>query len=413
MSDRALCAGCQRDGDNTSAGSWCSDCGELVCNACAKFHKQLSPPHTFVPNDQVQNLSSTLLELCIKCEYHPGQKIVFFCSQHDCVLCDSCMSESHKSCKPIISIEKAAKGVKNGAAVFDLESRMENLCQVVQNTLGDQIRYKEKFQGNKKEIGTTITEMKTPVIEHIHKLEETIIKDLDQKYTEHEDTFIKDLDKKYTEHEDTFLLLLPNYNDDKIHVCLLDGSNSRSIQLSYNPHAVSIYDSKQALVTSNHRGFIEIVDLENLKTGKNIQVGLECKGITSVSGNICVRGSFSSLSMVDIDGIELTKTSTTSDPLCLSLNKANEIYFTAVFDDNVYVIKSDGIEHVFYNNPGLKDLYGIAVDDNNDVYVADRKSTAIYRISQDGQKQDIDDYLHEVVFKNDNQILDFVSLQTS
>ncbi|CAC5425720.1 unnamed protein product [Mytilus coruscus] len=142
-------------------------------------------------------------------------------------------------------------------------------------------------------------------------------------------------------------LLLQNYNDDKIHVCQLDGSNSSSIQLRYNPHAVSLYDSYQALVTSNHRGFIEIVDIENLKAGKNIQVGLECKGIASVNRNICVRDSFSSLSMVDIDGIELRKTSTTSDPLCLSLNKTNEIYFTTVFDDNVYVIKSDGKEHVF------------------------------------------------------------------
>ncbi|CAC5426469.1 unnamed protein product [Mytilus coruscus] len=377
--------------------------GELVCNACAKFHKKLSPPHTIVPNDQVQNLSSTLLELSRKCENHPGQKIVFFCSQHDCVLCDSCMSESHESCKPIISIEKAAKGVKNGAAVFDLESRMGNLCPVVQKTLDDQLRYKKEFQNTRKEIGTQISEIKTRVIEHISKLEETLIKDLDKKYTEHEDTFIegesslqsmlesvtsclmefkslkphvieihlfkalKYLDAKtclqevevrkiqktsfpklefqpykgltnimntfpsfgtvnvtrepmqlsavlgidqqgqalvrpisnqrklslFTSFKTTELgkdvyirsgcfiprnrLLLPNYNDDKIHVCQLDGSNSSSIQLRYNPHAVSLYDSYQALVTSNHRGFIEIVDNENLKAGKKIQVGLECK----------------------------------------------------------------------------------------------------------------------------------------
>ncbi|CAC5426472.1 unnamed protein product [Mytilus coruscus] len=101
------------------------------------------------------------------------------------------MSESHESCKPIISIEKAAKGVKNGAAVFDLESRMGNLCQVVQKTLDDQLRYKKEFQNTRKEIRTQISEIKTWVIEHISKLEETLINDLDKKYTEHEDTFIK------------------------------------------------------------------------------------------------------------------------------------------------------------------------------------------------------------------------------
>ncbi|VDI37621.1 Hypothetical predicted protein [Mytilus galloprovincialis] len=392
---------------------------------------------------------------------------------------------------------------------------MENLCRVVQTTLCDQIRYKDKFQENKKEFRTTIAKMKTRVIDHMNELEETFVNDLDNNYREHEDTFIegegnlqsmlksvssclvdfkslkphateihlftavKYLDAKTCKQEaearkiqakslpklefqpetgftnlmnffpsfgevrvteepmqlsamldidqqgqalvrpisnqrklslftsfkttelgkDVYIrsgcfiphnrLLLPDYNDDKIHVCQLDGSNSSSIQLRYNPHAVSMYDSFQALVTSNDRGFIEIVDLENLKTGKNIQVGLECKGLISANGSICVRDSFSSLSMVDIDGIELRKTSTTSDPLCLSLNKANEIYFTAVFDDNVYAIKSDGKECVFYNDPGLKGPYGIAVDDNDGIFVAGRKSNAIYRISQDGEKQDI------------------------
>ncbi|CAC5426470.1 unnamed protein product [Mytilus coruscus] len=486
MTDTTVCAGCQRDGENTRAGSWCSDCGELVCNPCAKFHKKL-----FLLTRLYQSNG-----------------------QHDCVLCDSCMSESHESCKPIVSIEKAAKGVKNGAAVFDLESRMENLCQVVKKTLRNQKRYKKQFHQSRNEIRTQISEIKTRVIEQINKIEEALIKDLDKQYTEHEDTFIdresnlqsmlelvsscladfkslkphateihlfqavKYLDAKTCKQEvearkihTTFLklefqpeigftnlmksfpsfgtvnvteepmklsaeldidqqgqalvrpirsqrklslftsfkttklgkdvyirsgcfipsnrLLLPNYNDDKIHICQLDGSNSSSIKLRYNPYAVSLYDYFQAIVTSNHREFIEIIDIENLKAGKNIQVGLECKGITSVGGNICVRDSFSSLSMIDIDGIELRKTSTTSDPLCLSLNKANEIYYTAVSDDNVYVIKSDGKERVFYKNPGLKDPYGIAVDDNNDVYVAGRKSNAIYRISEDGQKQDI------------------------
>ncbi|CAC5426465.1 unnamed protein product [Mytilus coruscus] len=191
MSDTTVCAGCQRDGENTRARSWCSDCGELVCNACAKFHEKLSPPHTIVPIERVQNLSSTLLELSRKCEYHPGQMIVFFCSQHDCVLCDACMTESHESCKPITSIEKAAKGVKNGVAVFDLESRMENLCQVVKKTFGNQKRYKKQFRKSRNKIRTQISEIKTRVIEQINKIEETLIKDLDKKFTEHEDTFIE------------------------------------------------------------------------------------------------------------------------------------------------------------------------------------------------------------------------------
>ncbi|CAC5426467.1 unnamed protein product [Mytilus coruscus] len=375
MTDRALCARCQRDGDNTSAGFWCTDCGELVCNACTKFHKKLTPPHTIVHIDQVQNLSSTLLELSRKCEYHPDQKIVLFCCQHDRVLCDSCgMTESHQNCKSIVSIEKAAKGVKNGAAVFDMEKRMENICQ------------------------RTVTIEKEP-------MQVSAVLDIDQQGHAHARpqsdqkslclvTSFKtsEIDGGVNIHCGCFIpgkrLLLANSYYENIYVCDLDGSNVRSIELQYNPCSVALYFNNKALVSS-HRRFFQIVDLDTLEPGSNIGVGLECTVITSVNGDMCVRNSNSSLSMVDIDGVEQRKIFTTSDPLYLSINKSNEIYYIASNDDKVFVTTSDGKGRVFYDSPELKGLMGFAVDDNNDAYVSTVDSNAIYKISQDGQKHDI------------------------
>lgn len=521
MSDGIFCAGCQRDGDNTIAESWCSDCGELVCNVCAKFHKKLSSPHTIVPIDQIQNPTSKLFVKSRICEYHPDQKIVLFCSQHDCVLCDSCRSELHQSCKSIISIEKAAKGVKSGVAFFDIEKRMENICEVIEKNLRDQIRYKEEFHISRKDIKTKISELKTKGIAHLHQLEETLIKNLDKQYIEHENTFIegeshlqsmlesvsssltdfkslkphateillfqavKYLDAETCKHEfevrklqnsslpkfqfqtqnhfmnlsnsfpslgtvtiekepmqvsagldtdqqgqshsrsksdqkklclftsfnttnfttdrikegcfipDNRVLLVSSFYQ-KLYVCELDGSNSRSVDLDFNPFTVTLYENNKALVSSNRR-FVQIVDLDSLEPISDIMIGMECSAITSINRDICVRDSNCSLSLVDIDGEEQGKISTTSDPLHLSITKDNEIYYIASNDDKVFVTTLYENERVFYDNPDLQNLTGIAVDDNKNVYVSSATSNAIYRISRDGQK-------HEVVLNEEDGI---------
>lgn len=518
MSDGIFCAGCQRDGENTSAGSWCSDCGELVCNVCANFHKKLLPPHTILPFEQVQNPNSKLFVKSRICEYHPDQKIVLFCSQHDCVLCDSCVSELHQSCKSIISIEKAAKGVKSGVASFDVEKRMENICQVIEKNLRDQIRYKEEFHISRKDIKTKISELKTKGIAHLHQLEETLINNLDKQYIEQEDTFIegesnlqsmlesvsssltdfkslkphateillfqavKYLDAKTCKHEvevrkiqnsslpriefqaqkhflnlkNSFpslgtvtiekepmqmstrldidqqgqslarsksdpkklrlftsfrtsqliddhiiagcfipgkrVLLVSRFHQ-RLYVFELDGSNNRLVELDFDPFTVALCGNNKALVSSNRR-FVQILDLDSLEPSSKIMIGLACTAITSINGNICVRDSDRSLSLVDIDGVEMRKISTTSDPMYLSKNKDNEIYYITN-NGKIFITTFDGKERDFYDSPDLQNLTGIAVGDNNDVYVSSAKS--IDRISWDGQK-------HEIVLNKEDGI---------
>ncbi|VDI32255.1 Hypothetical predicted protein [Mytilus galloprovincialis] len=133
MADSKFCAGCQRIDGNITAVSWCRDCSELVCKACSRVHKKMSPPHKVIPTHEIQQLSSSLLTLSKNCDNHPDQKIALYCCQHDKVVCVSCVTVSHQNCKSIISIEKAARGVKVGTAISDLERRISNLYQVTEN----------------------------------------------------------------------------------------------------------------------------------------------------------------------------------------------------------------------------------------------------------------------------------------
>ncbi|VDI21492.1 Hypothetical predicted protein [Mytilus galloprovincialis] len=182
MADSKFCAGCQLSDEDITAVSWCSDCCELVCKACSRVHKIMSPPHKVIPIKEIQQLSSSLLSLSKNCDNHPDQKIALYCCQHDKVVCVSCVPVSHQNCKSIISIEIAARGVKDGTAISDLERRISNLCQVTENRRCQSERTLVDLEESRTKIKTRVSEIKRKVIAHLDTLEAEIHKDLDSKY---------------------------------------------------------------------------------------------------------------------------------------------------------------------------------------------------------------------------------------
>lgn len=117
-----------------------------------------------VPMKEIQELSSSLLTLSKNCENHPYQKIVMYCCQHDKVTCGSCVPESHQNCTTIMSIEKAARSVKDGIAISDLERRMDNLSQVTKNTLSKSETALLDLEKSRNKIKKTVSEIKQKVI---------------------------------------------------------------------------------------------------------------------------------------------------------------------------------------------------------------------------------------------------------
>ncbi|XP_063412551.1 uncharacterized protein LOC134695263 [Mytilus trossulus] len=182
MADSKFCAGCQRSDEDITAVSWCSDCSELVCKACSRVHEKMSPPHKVVQMKEIQQLSSSLLKLSKNCKKHPGQKIILYCCQHDKVICDSCVPISHQHCKSIISIERAARGVKDGTAIFDLERRLSNLYQVTENILSQKETTLVDLEKNRNKIKKRVSEIKQNIIDHLDRLEADIHKDIDSRY---------------------------------------------------------------------------------------------------------------------------------------------------------------------------------------------------------------------------------------
>ena len=177
MSSVTLCEGCLRDDEKNIADSWCATCNEPVCLACSKFHKKLSPPHKIVGIEKVGQVSFELLNMSKHCYKHQAEKVVLFCCQHDETICDTCITEEHHNCRPIMSIEKASKDVRRGVAIKDLEKRMGDLINVTSKLMGDSKNV--TMEGSKVEIRQQIHDIKAEINRHLDSLEKDLLDKMD------------------------------------------------------------------------------------------------------------------------------------------------------------------------------------------------------------------------------------------
>ncbi|XP_052064423.1 uncharacterized protein LOC127704425 [Mytilus californianus] len=182
MTDRKLCSGCLRDDEENEAEAWCNNCLEEVCKACAKVHRRFNPPHKVIPLHQVSNLSSSILKISKDCDVHTDQRTVLYCTQHDKVICDLCLSDTHKHCESIISIDRAAKGVNCGTALADLKSRMKHLSKMFNEVLICQTKDEKLFDRQKDNILQQISSTRQQMNNRLDKIEKETIDELNKQY---------------------------------------------------------------------------------------------------------------------------------------------------------------------------------------------------------------------------------------
>ncbi|CAC5358885.1 unnamed protein product [Mytilus coruscus] len=131
--------------------------------------------------ETIHQVSYFLLELSLKCGQHLNKNILLYCNQHAEIICDSCQLKRHQMCKPI-SLEEAARCVKDGTAMSSLEQRMNDLSKVSKEMLN---QIEEKLEDLKKRqniFKQRVSDTKQKLIGHLNKLESEIHTDIDSKY---------------------------------------------------------------------------------------------------------------------------------------------------------------------------------------------------------------------------------------
>ncbi|XP_052079031.1 uncharacterized protein LOC127717433 [Mytilus californianus] len=170
MADNEVCAGCLRDNEEEIAVLWCNDCEEPVCRPCGKAHRRFAIPHDVIDIKDISNVSKTMSKIC---KEHAGQKLIFFCVNHDKILCPACLSELHQECD-INHIEKAAKGIKDSSAIHDLKERIHNQKGVIEKVKEEYNGLSSKIGHDKKQQHERLKQLRSTIEDRLNQLDKNI-----------------------------------------------------------------------------------------------------------------------------------------------------------------------------------------------------------------------------------------------
>ena len=97
--ERVQCAKCKKDA--RTATSYCRDCGEFICAACADIHKQwdMFADHEVVPLDQFEKKVKQLdylKKVTLYCSLHQGKELELYCETCEELICHNCTVKKHK-----------------------------------------------------------------------------------------------------------------------------------------------------------------------------------------------------------------------------------------------------------------------------------------------------------------------------
>ena len=164
------CDPCSRLEKSTISTKYCTDCEEYFCVKCATFHsamRALANHHltdASLYTDKTFNIDKT-------CSEHENMTIEFYCSDHDCVCCRSCIAGTHRACGKISPLEVAAKGVKSSALYDDLNKDVTELLKTLHLLENETTQNKSKIYQTKKEVIQIIAKTKAEYIKHLDDLE--------------------------------------------------------------------------------------------------------------------------------------------------------------------------------------------------------------------------------------------------
>ncbi|CAG2254013.1 unnamed protein product [Mytilus edulis] len=170
-----MCNSCKINNKIKNAISWCTICEEAFCEQCDECHRSFKflAKHKLVSIKEIQIGNSDLkISEVLSCEEHADKIVEVYCVDHSKPCCTLCATLSHRKCENVISIVKAATGIKQSelttSLIKSLDERNTKISEIVENQKGNLAEVETATENMIKEVST----LKTAVIDHLGVLEE-------------------------------------------------------------------------------------------------------------------------------------------------------------------------------------------------------------------------------------------------
>ncbi|VDI02836.1 tripartite motif-containing protein 56 [Mytilus galloprovincialis] len=172
-----ICDSCKANNESKNALSWCVVCEEAFCESCEKCHKsfKISAKHPIVLlKDIGTNKEPVIISSLIYCEEHSGEVIKAYCVDHSKPLCTLCATLSHRKCEDVITIEKAASGIKKSEKAIELSTELKETNKQLSDLIQSRKDLTTDFEKETEGLLTTISTIKDNIIKHLNKIENQI-----------------------------------------------------------------------------------------------------------------------------------------------------------------------------------------------------------------------------------------------
>ncbi|XP_063432008.1 E3 ubiquitin-protein ligase TRIM71-like isoform X2 [Mytilus trossulus] len=279
------CESCLREDSKVCAEFYCFDCEEPLCSSCLKNHKKnkfLMSHHT-VDLDFIEIFPTSTLSKITHCAKHGDGRVDLFCTDHEALCCRHCMTESHRSCKSILPIDIAAREIRSSPLSSMLTQDLTLFLQTLNTLITNREETGKTFEKDVEEIRSQVKSFKGQVIDHVDRLEKSIIDNLQDFCVE---------EKEGLQHEKDYLLnTRKSYHKSKsdLDVVIQHGSDSQIFLFAHNlAHRLA---NDETLIQSKAMMYKD-VSVE-FKPENGLQDSIQSIGTLNICKQPCLLRSFS------------------------------------------------------------------------------------------------------------------------
>ncbi|CAC5411468.1 unnamed protein product [Mytilus coruscus] len=177
-SKMVMCDPCSRLNKSSEGLKYCIDCEDALCTNCSDLHSavKLLASHHLV---DVSVTTGSKFNIKKDCNDHEGMCFEFYCPDHDCLICRTCMANMHRTSGKIQPIDVAAKGCKTSSMLEDVSKDIASLLNSTNALLEDRQKKKTSVGQTKAKVLKEIAKFRHDINDHLDQLETNCCSEVD------------------------------------------------------------------------------------------------------------------------------------------------------------------------------------------------------------------------------------------
>lgn len=186
-------------------------------------------------------------------------------------------------------------------------------------------------------------------------------------------------------------LLLANYNGTNVVMEYSEtGQFIRNIDVSEPPFDLTVIKSGHLAITYGDFGqYTEIINISKRTEDKKIYFQNSCWGICHRDGKCYILIYGSSISVIDFSGVKLKTTALATSIVDYIAVTENRIFYTDYGNNSLHSCNMTGEEVWEFKDQSIKGPTGLAVDNDNHIFVASDHENKLTAVRQNGEASKI------------------------